>query len=255
VSTDVEFLARFAEQAAAIPGVEAVTLGGSRASGEHEPESDWDFAIYYRGRLDPDDVRAVGWAGSVFAPGDWGGGVMNGGAWLEVEGRRVDLHYRDRDQVEHWWADARAGRFEIERLPFYLAGIPTYAVVAELALQEVLVGSLPRPEYPSALRVHAQAVWHDCASMTLDYAARAYAARGDALGAAGTLARAVIEEAHSRLAARGVWCVNEKRIVARAGLDRLTGRFGALGQDPGALLDAVAAVRDELESPVSAEDV
>jgi predicted nucleotidyltransferase len=40
-----------------LPGVLAVALGGSRATGTHRPDSDWDFAVYYRGRFDPDDLR------------------------------------------------------------------------------------------------------------------------------------------------------------------------------------------------------
>jgi hypothetical protein len=32
-------------------------------------------------------------------------------AWLQVDGRRVDLHYRDLDDVEHWLAEAHVGRF------------------------------------------------------------------------------------------------------------------------------------------------
>jgi hypothetical protein len=148
VIDDERFAKLIANQTARIAGVLAVTLGGSRAQGEHRPDSDWDFGLYYRGRLDPDDVRALGWAGTVFAPGEWGGGVMNGGAWLSVEGRRVDLHYRDLDEVQHHLAEAEQGRFRVERLPFYLAGIPTYVVVGELAIARVLVGALPRPGFP-----------------------------------------------------------------------------------------------------------
>jgi Nucleotidyltransferase domain len=124
--TDQEFAAMVAERSAQIPGVVAVTLGGSRAQGGHGPDSDWDFGLYYRGRLDPADVAALGWPGRVFAPGERGGGVIIGGAWLQVDGRQVDLHYRDLDDVEHWLAEAHHGRFKVERLPFYLAGIPTY---------------------------------------------------------------------------------------------------------------------------------
>jgi hypothetical protein len=92
VVDDEQFAQLIAGRTAMIPGVLAVTLGGSRAQGEHRPDSDWDFGLYYRGRLDPDNVRALGWVGTVFAPGERGGGVMIGGAWLTVEGRRVDLH-------------------------------------------------------------------------------------------------------------------------------------------------------------------
>lgn len=47
-----------------LPGVQAVTLGGSRAEGTHRPDSDWD------------------------------------GAWLTIDGRRSDVHYRDLDVVD-----------------------------------------------------------------------------------------------------------------------------------------------------------
>jgi hypothetical protein len=182
----------------------------------------------------------------VFAPGEWGGGVMNGGAWLSVEGRRVDLHYRDLDEIEQHLAAAEQGRFKVERLPFYLAGIPTYVVVGELAIARVLVGALPRPGFPAALRERAARFWTEAARLSLGYAEEVYAARGDALGCGGGLARAVVEAAHGRLAARGMWALNEKRIVVRAGLDGLVPRFTRLGGTPQELRGTVEEVRGVL---------
>ncbi len=175
--TDDAFLDATADRLAALPGVEAVTLGGSRAQGTHRPDSDWDMAIYYRGSFDPADLRAVGWEGEVCALGAWGGGVFNGGAWLTIDGRRVDVHYRDLDVVEHETAEAEAGRFRVEPLMFHLAGIPTYLVVAELAINRVLRGTLPRPAYPEALRRTAPAHWHGMAAATLAYAKAGHAPR------------------------------------------------------------------------------
>jgi predicted nucleotidyltransferase len=246
---DEDFAAAVARRLERIPGTVAVTLGGSRAQGEHRPDSDWDFGLYYRGRLDPADVRALGWPGTVAAPGEWGGGVMNGGAWLTVEGRRVDVMYRDLGEVEHWVAEAEQGRFAVERLPFYLAGIPTYVVVGELAISQVLSGRLPRPAYPSALRRTALRFWGECARLTLDYAEANYVPRADALGCAGALARAAVEAAHARLAERGIWALNEKRIVANAGLDGLTALFTRLGGTRDELHEAVEAVRAGIASP------
>jgi hypothetical protein len=242
VTQDEQFAALVAERSATVPGVLAVTLGGSRAQGDQRPDSDWDFGLYYRGHIDPEDVRALGWPGDVSPVGGWGGGVMNGGAHLELDGRRVDLHYRDLDEVEHWLAEAEQGRFRIERLLFYLAGIPTYVVAGELALARVLVGELPRPGFPAALRERAAREWRESARLTLSYADAAYASRGDALGCAGSLARAVVEAAHGRLAAAGVWALNEKRIVERAGLGQLAPRFAHLGGTAGELHAAVAEV-------------
>jgi predicted nucleotidyltransferase len=70
VLVDDRFAMTIAERVATIPGVLAVTLGGSRAQGEHLPDSDWDFGLYYRGQLNPDHVRALGWPGEVFSPGE-----------------------------------------------------------------------------------------------------------------------------------------------------------------------------------------
>jgi hypothetical protein len=238
-----------AGRAARVPGVRAVTLGGSRALGEHRPDSDWDFGLYYRGRLDPEDVRALGWPGEVFPPGGWGGGVMNGGAWLTVDGRRVDLHYRDLDDVERRLAEAERGWFAIERLLFHVAGVPTYLPAAELALSRVLVGELPRPGYPAALRAAAPQRWRREAELTLEYARAAYASNGDALGCAGLLAQVVVQEAHARVAARGEWTLNEKRLVRQAGLDHLAQRFGRLGVGAGELLAAVDELTAALLDP------
>ena len=76
----------------------------SRALGTDTETSDWDFALYYRSNFDPDGLRALGFSGEVFDVGAWGGGVMNGGAWLTIEGRRVDVMYRDLNDVEHCYA-------------------------------------------------------------------------------------------------------------------------------------------------------
>jgi hypothetical protein len=83
--------------------------------------------------FEPQHLRDCGWEGVVSEIGGWGGGVMNGGAWLNVDGRRVDVRYRDLDEVEYWCAEAQAGRFKKELLLFDVAGIPTYVLMGELA--------------------------------------------------------------------------------------------------------------------------
>lgn len=217
-SSDEAFRDGVVAALAAVPKVEAVALGGSRALGTAEPGSDWDFAVYYRDQFDPADVRALGWPGYVSELGEWGGGVFNGGAWLEVDGQQVDVHYRDLTDVEHRIAEAAAGRFDVESLMFHLAGIPTYLVVAELALNQVLSGELPRPEYPSALRRTAPELWWGNAKLTLAYARSGHAERGHVTECLGQVAVAVTQVAHAVLAARGEWVTNEKRMIDRTGL-------------------------------------
>lgn len=236
---DDAFVAHVADRLDALPRVEAVTLGGSRAQRTHRPDSDWDMAVYYRGRFDPDDLRAVGWPGEVSRIGAWGGGVFNGGAWLEIDGRQVDVHYRDLDSVEHELAEARAGRFRIEPLLFHLAGIPSYLVVAELGINEVLRGRLPRPTYPEALRDTAPTTWWSSAELLFGYARANHAAHGRLTQCVGLLAQAASQAAHAVLAAKGEWVTNEKTLLSRANLRQVDQLLADVRPTPGSL-DKVA---------------
>jgi predicted nucleotidyltransferase len=246
--TDELFLDHVADRLASLPGVRAVTLGGSRAQGTHTPESDWDLALYYRGDFDPDNLRAVGWPGEVSKIGEWGG-VFNGGAWLTIDGRHVDVHYRDLDVVEHELAEARQGRFRWEPLMFHLAGIPSYLVVAEIAVNRVLRGAAPHiPEYPDALRASAPPMWRGRAALTLRYAGNSYVRGGQATEVAGALATAAMQTAHAVLAARGEWITNEKRLLERAGLRRVDAIVAGLRPEPAALAQAITEAESLFES-------
>jgi predicted nucleotidyltransferase len=250
---DDAFLDGAADRLAGLPAVRAVALGGSRAAGTHGPDSDWDLAVYYRGPdFDPADLRAIGWPGEVSEIGGWGGGVFNGGAWLTIEGRRVDVHYRDLDVVEHEWAKAREGRFHVEPLLFHLAGIPSYLVVAELAINRVLRGTLPRPEsYPERLRASAAERWHGTARATLAYAKANHAPKARLTEVAGSLAVAATQAAHAVLAARGEWVTNEKRLLERAGLRSVDGIVAGLKADPDGLAEALVSAGERFADALS----
>jgi len=250
---DQAFCTEAAERLAALPGVRAVSLGGSRAAGTPRPDSDWDFAVYYRGpTFDPASLRTLGWAGQISPIGGWGGGVFNGGAWLQAGDRRVDVHYRDMDDVEHRLAEAQAGHFGIERLLFHLAGVPTYIVVAELALHRVLRGELPRPGYPAALRAAAPRRWGNDAQATLGYARTAHAARGHLTDTAGAIAVAACQGAHGVLAARGQWITNEKALIGEAGLREVDAILTGLTAEPGRLLASIDAAAALVQAALAA---
>lgn len=216
---DQAFLNHFADALFDLPAVEAVALGGSRVYGDPGPETDWDLSIYYRGAFDPDDLRALGWPGEISPLGGWGGGVFNGGAWLTVDGRRVDVHYRDLDDIDRILRESEDGIFQIEPLMFHIAGIPSYLLLAELAESVCLRGELPVPDFPTALRDRASRTWRNHAEMLFDYAEKGHAANGRTLQALGLATEAVTCVAHAVLAAKGRWVTNEKRILGLAGLD------------------------------------
>jgi len=235
----------FAERLARVDGVVAVCLGGSRARGAERPDSDWDFGLYYRGHLDTAALRALGLVGEIVEPGAWGR-LMNGGAWLRLADERVDLLYRDLDAVEHWRTEAEQGRFQIDAVPGYIAGMPSYALLGEMALNQVLIGSLPRPTFPAALRREAPRRWYSEASFSLLYA-DSHAVRGDPVACAGVMARATIASAHARLAERGVWALNDKGIVHDADLTEASDCFRGLDRQPIRLHETVDRLRAILD--------
>lgn len=232
---------RVVEALAGSAGAQAVVLAGSRASEAGDANSDWDLTVYYRGNL---DLAPLATFGEVHPPGTWGR-LMNGGAWLVVDGVAVDVMLRDLDVVEQWSAAAERGVYELDAVLGYLAGLPTYMLLAELASGRLLAGALPAVAgMPRALVEAAPPRWRFARDFSLEYA-RMHAARGNAIGAIGQATKAVLEEAHARLCARGAWVLNEKRMVRDAGLDAVQARFSAPpGQEPRELvawLDAIAA--------------
>src|SRR4051812_20366609 len=178
---------------------------------------------------------------------------MYGGAVFDLDGRHFDIHYRNLDVVEHWTREAQAGRFEVHILGFHLAGIPTYMLPGEVATNIVLWGELQAISYPSALRAAAPTKWLDRARNELSYA-HYWAATANPINCSGALARAVLQTAHARLAHRGVWALNEKRMIQWAELTHLYGIFSAVGTTTNELERAISAVTSACDE-VAAETV
>ena len=227
----------------AMPGTVAVVLGGSRAVRTDDEESDWDLGLYYRGEI---DLTALSTFGTVFPPGSWGR-VMNGGAWLERDGEKVDVILRDLDVVEYWTKRAQEGEFDRDALLGYLAGIPTYTLSAELASCRPLHGTVEAVPFPPKLAAAAPQVWRFCRSFSLNYA-RMHAKRGNVAGVAGQAAAALMEEAHAISCERGQWVCNEKRLIETAGLGSVNTLFAEVPIERGGLLEWVDLVADRLGS-------
>jgi predicted nucleotidyltransferase len=240
-------IAKLAASLADLPGVEAVVLGGSRATGGHRPDSDWDLGLYYRGgqrRFDPAALRELGYAGHVSGLGEWGP-IVHGGAWLTVDSTPVDVLFRDLDRVEGWLEEARDGRFEVLNQNGYIVGAPTYLPVGELAICLPIAGELPRPTFPDALAAGAAAWWSGRAGVSLMFA-RGYAASGNAVCCTGMLVDAALCTAHARLAERREWALNEKLLLQRAGLEGLEGLLPSGEAAEAQLVSAVAAFGEAL---------
>lgn len=118
-------------------------LGGSRARGEHTPESDFDLGLYYRPPLDIDALQDLarildGRRRPTVPTLPVGSRWPRGGGWLHIDGAAVDWLYRDLDRVHKSWEDAQAGRYD---LPFQIGhpfGVPDFMYAGEVALGVVL---------------------------------------------------------------------------------------------------------------------
>jgi hypothetical protein len=252
-------LRSIAHRIVTVPGVVGVTLGGSRARGEHTPQSDTDLGIYYRRELDVGRLGALarelsGPDAVVTAPGGWGPWV-DGGGWLSIDGSAVDWIYRDVGRVERSWADAAAGRVSYHAQAGHPAGVTSFAYAGELALAVVLADPAGELEavrrrtsaYPPALSAAlADGLWE--ARFSVDIA-RKGAARGDAAYVSGCLFRAVMLCAHALHGRAGRWLVNEKGAVAAAG--RLPGAPAGFAERAQGLLAAPGASSAELAATLA----
>ncbi|MFL6064979.1 MAG: nucleotidyltransferase domain-containing protein [Friedmanniella sp.] len=247
-----------AERLVEVPGVVAVMLGGSRARGEHSPDSDTDLGLYYRPPLDVVGLRVL--AREVAGPdaeltevGAWGPWV-DGGGWLQVGGAAVDWLYRDVDRVRAAWEDARRGRYRFHAQVGHPLGVPDFAYAGEVALGVVLAdpsGLLSRLQqetrrYPPALsEALVSGLWE---ADFLLAAARKAARRGDTAYLAGCLFRVVGVCVHALHGHAGRWLVNEKGAVRSAA--RLPGAPPGFAEEVGLLLGGLGTSPDQLRGAV-----
>ena len=203
-SPQVELLSALAGQLSGIPGIAAIVLGGSYARRAARPDSDIDVGIYYSERSRP-DIQAIRLCVEKFSISDhpptvtdfyqWGPWV-NGGAWLQTLAGRLDLLYRNTEQVQHVLNESHAGIYHHH---FYQQ--PTFGFVSVIYLAETrsclplfdpqnLLLELKRKVeiYPPRLRekLISDSLWTAEFSFTH---AKGFAERGDIFNTVGCLAR------------------------------------------------------------------
>lgn len=214
-----------------VPGVLGFALGGSHATGTATPNSDLDLSLAYDAAR-PLDLAALSAlccelddAGQAqpTAPGGWGPWV-DGGAWLTVGGQRVDFIYRELGRVEKSVQGALAGRAELHLQMGHPHGIHAHHYAAELASCVLLAdpsGQLERlqaqvREYPPRLAAALEAGYGWAPGFWLD-AAHKGLGRGDLHYAQGCAYQAVMAQVQGLCARAGVWLLNEKGALERAG--------------------------------------
>jgi hypothetical protein len=227
MQNDDLLLGRLVGALGGVPGIRAIVLGGSRARGEATAQSDYDIGLYYEvehpidiGRLAKAAMLLPGAASSsVTAIGEWGPWI-NGGAWLTVEGKRVDLLYRELGKVRGVIEACQAGRIERVYQPGHPHAFVSAIYMGEVALcrvlwdpEDVLAGLKRRCEpYPPALGQALIRSFFWEARFALENAAHGRG-RDDPAYVAGCGFRAVACLCQTLFALNGTYLVNEKGAV------------------------------------------
>jgi len=238
-----------AQRLIAIEGVTAIALGGSHARGRALPSSDIDLGLLYS-EAQPIDIAAVRALASELdsggpAPADgetpvvtelweWGRWV-NGGAWLHIEGTRVDWIYRAFEQVERTLEAALEGRHEVDYAQQPPFGYHAVTCLGEVAVCLPLLDPTGRlaalkgrvVHYPEPLREKLIESNLRGISFGLGFA-RKLAARGEVPGAVGCLARFANQLYQVLFALERRYFLNDKTALEEiAEFDRTPQDFGA----------------------------
>lgn len=258
-----QLLQEMARELAAVDGVVAVVLGGSRARGTHLPDSDFDLGLYYdHETLDLVALEDVAhrWAGQpvdIAPPGMWGPWV-DGGAWLNVEGTAVDWILRDVDRVRKQCHRVQRGEFAFHSQAGHPFGFLDVAYAGEAVTavplvdpENVMAGlrDLVTP-YPETLRAAViDSLWQ--VDFLLDGAGKG-AKRGDAVYVALCASHAVLLVAHAWHAAAREWAINEKGLAlnvanldidSRGFTDIAAGALAHIGRQPAELATTLTHLR------------
>jgi predicted nucleotidyltransferase len=250
-----------------IPGVRALSLGGSYARGTAQSGSDLDIGVYYR-PADSFRIEEIRRLAIELAKADpvvtgfyeWGPRV-NGGAWIETDICKVDLLYRNLEQLEETIREAHAGgaRHDFDQQPpfgfrgvIYLGEldccIPLYDPAEELARLKRAV-----EKYPPALKhtIVRDSLWG--AEFTLLFA-RGFARTGDVFNTVGCLTRIGHYLVQALFALNERYFVNDKRVFEamtdfglmptrfQERIDAVLAHAGASAAELGASIEMTAAL-------------
>lgn len=220
-------LTMLVDQLRAVPGIAAIVLGGSYASGTQHANSDMDVGLYYW-EAQPFDlaiIRQIADAISVQGPAtvtgfyEWGAWV-NGGAWIHTAQGKVDFLYRNLDHVQRTVHEAQQGITHHD-----YAQQPTHGFYSVIYLAETnicqplydpagLIADLKRQVavYPVPLKqkLVADTLWS--AEFTLLFA-HDFAAKGDVYNTVGCLTRITANLTQALFALNEQYFMRDKQVM------------------------------------------
>lgn len=265
-------LQRIVEELKRVQGVRTIVLGGSYAAGAQRADSDIDIGLYYEEDLDIAHIRSIAATlndtpdFTVTELGGWGPWV-NGGAWLTIQGQRVDFLYRNIDFVSSTLAECKQGivRSDYWQQPAY--GFHNFMYCAETAIcrplydPDAVIERLKAQvvNYPPLLKQSISKTFLWSARFTLDNAYKP-ATRGEVYLVTGCLARTIHALVLVLYALNETWYLSEKRLAADLAtfsiqpenfLARSYALLGATGTTSAQLLKSLATT-EALYSEVAA---
>ncbi|HYE75055.1 MAG TPA: nucleotidyltransferase domain-containing protein [Blastocatellia bacterium] len=222
-----ETLRRAVDALKKIEGVAAIVLGGSYARGTHHAESDLDLGIYYS-PASPFAIESIRQVAQELSDNDhpavtdfygWGPWV-NGGAWIQTKSGKVDLIYRNLEQVERTIEEAINGiwHHHYDQQPTF--GFYSVIYLAEtkvcipLSDSDQVIARLKQSvqTYPPKLRqkIVVDTLWG--AEFALWFA-RQYAAAGDVYNTVGCITRITGYLTQALFALNTEYYISDKKVM------------------------------------------
>ncbi|MGE8380950.1 MAG: nucleotidyltransferase domain-containing protein, partial [Sphingobacterium sp.] len=221
------FIERLVADLRTIEHIEAIALGGSHATGRANENSDIDIAIYYNEKqpFSIQDIRefvkkyTMDDTPVVVGFYEWGPWV-NGGAWMHTEVGKVDILYRNINQIENTIDEAQVGKWEnhYEQQPPY--GFTSMIYLAEciacvpLYDAKGIINRLKRlsTKYPQALKesVINTALWS--AEFTLAHL-DGFASSKDIYNLSGSFARILKSLVETLFALNEIYPISDKYAI------------------------------------------
>jgi hypothetical protein len=223
-------LERLTRAVAAVPGVAAVALGGSRARGTATSGSDTDIGLYFHLGDEPkaERVREAlkglvdDTGGVVTEVGECGPRIV-GGAWLSIGDRKVDIIYRSLESAEDVIRRCRSGNVRMDYQPGHPHGFSSAIWMGEVALclplhdpdgKLVALKAMTEP-YPEPLKEALIRLFQWEILFSIENGETAIA-RGDQTHIAGCAYRALCCMAQVAFALNRRYLINEKGALEEA---------------------------------------
>jgi predicted nucleotidyltransferase len=249
-----------------VDGLQAIVLGGSWASGRQHTDSDIDLGLYYNAGypLDIHQVRNIAnELNDLPSPvvtdlGGWGRWV-NGGAWLTIQGQRVDYLYRDIDFVSSVIDACNKGEIQSDYWQQPAYGFHSYMYCAETNICKIfydpggIIVALKTKvvQYPLPLKEKIIKNFTWSAQFTLEVAKKS-ARQGDVYFVAGSLTRAVSCLVQVLYALNETYFISDKRMYRD--VEQFAVKPQNFAERMNRILGAPGRVREELEESLKATE-